>query len=143
MIDILMYLIGDFDIVAATMWHDDKVDDGVQNEDRSWLMARSQSTWIGVDIWVKGLPNNKGGYQKSERVLLKCGDRQIHANREGVWVDGEAVYQSSRDWHESMTQQLTDFATRTRSNHWDDNIIWDQLPIMLKIEQAYALSSQY
>lgn len=143
MIDILMYLIGDFDIVAATMWHDDKVDDGVQNEDRSWLMARSQSTWIGADIWVKGIPNDKGGYQKSERVLLKCGDLQIYANREGVWVDGKQVYQSSRDWQTSMTQQLTDFATRIRSNRWDDNVIWDQLPIMLKIEQAYALSSRY
>lgn len=143
MIDILMYLIGDFDIVAATMWHDDKVDDGIQNEDRSWLMARSQSTWIGMDIWVKGAPNDKGGYQKSERVTLKCGDKHIYANREGVWVDEVQVYHSSRDWQHSMTQQLTDFATRIRNNHWDDNVIWDQLPIMLKIEQAYALSSRY
>ena len=143
MIDILMYLIGDFDIVAATMWNDEKVDDGVQNEDRSWLMARSQSTWIGMDIWVKGAPNDKGGYHKSERVALKCGDKHIYANREGVWVDDVQVYQSSRDWQLSMTQQLTDFATRIRSNRWNDNVIWDQLPIMLKIEQAYALSSRY
>ncbi len=143
MIDILMYLIGDFDIVAATMWHDDRVDDGIENEDRSWLMARSQNTWIGVDIWVKGEPNNKGGYQKSERIVLKCGNQQIHANREGVWVDNEQIYQTSREWQQAMAQQLTDFATCIRHEHWDDNIIWDQLPIMLKIEQAYALSSQY
>lgn len=143
MIDILMYLIGDFDIIAATMWHDEKVDDGIQNEDRSWLMARSQSTWIGADIWVKGEPDNKGGYHKSECVLLKCGETQISANREGVWVNGEQVYHSSRDWQASMTQQLTDFASRIRRNRWDDNVIWDQLPIMLKIEQAYALSSRY
>ena len=143
MIDILMYLIGDFDIVAATMWHDDKVDDGIENEDRSWLMARSQSTWIGADIWVKGAPNHKGGYQKSECVLLKCGETQISANREGVWVDGEQVYHSDRDWQISMTKQLTDFGSRIRRDDWDDNVIWDQLPIMLKIEQAYALSSRY
>lgn len=92
---------------------------------------------------MKGTPNDKGGYQKSERVLLKCGDQQIYANREGVWVDDVQVYQSSRDWQESMTQQLTDFATRIASKRWDDNVIWDQLPIMLKIEQAYALSSRY
>lgn len=143
MIDLLMYLIGDFDIVAATMWHDNRVDDGIENEDRSWLMARSQHTWIGADIWVKGEPNNTGGYQKSERVVLKCGTQQICANREGVWVDGVQVHNTSRDWQQAMVQQLSDFAARIRSQHWDDNVIWDQLPIMLKIEQAYALSSRY
>ncbi|WP_201583304.1 Gfo/Idh/MocA family protein [Psychrobacter jeotgali] len=143
MIDILMYLIGDFDIVAATMWHDEKVDNGIENEDRSWLMARSQNTWIGVDIWVKGEPNNKGGYKKSERIVLKCGNQHICANREGVWVDDEQIYHTSREWQQAMAQQLTDFSTRIRHDRWDDNIIWDQLPIMLKIEQAYALSSRY
>jgi len=143
MIDLLMYLIGDFDIVAATMWHDDRVDDGIENEDRSWLMARSQHTWIGADIWVKGELDNKGGYQKSERVVLKCGDQKICANREGVWVNDKQIYDTSREWQQAMVQQLTDFASRIRSNHWDDNVIWDQLPIMLKIEQAYALSSRY
>lgn len=143
MIDLLMYLIGDFDVVAATMWHDDRVDDGIENEDRSWLMARSQHTWIGVDIWVKGELDNRGGYRKSERIVLKCGNQQICANREGVWVDDKQVYDTSREWQQAMVQQLTDFALRIRSKRWDDNVIWDQLPIMLKIEQAYALSSRY
>lgn len=39
--------------------------------------------------------------------------------------------------------QLSDFVIRMNTNNWDDNVIWDQLPAMLKIQQSYALSNQY
>ncbi len=72
-----------------------------------------------------------------------CGDQQICANREGVWVDDRQIYDTCRKWQHAMVQQLTDFTSRIHSNQWDDNVIWDRLPIMLKIEQVYALSGRY
>ena len=143
MVDLLIYLLGDFDVVSSTMWIEDKVDNGIENEDRSWLLGRSHRTWVFLDTWVKGEINDKGGYQKSEGVKLMCNDGVIYANREGVWVDDVQIFSSHREWHQAMVQQLSDFVQRIDTDNWDDDVIWDQLPAMLKIQQSYALSNQY
>ena len=143
MVDLLIYLLGDFDVVAATMWLEDRVDNGTDNEDRSWLLGRSHQTWLFLDTWVKGVEDGNGGYQKSESVRLQCDNCEIIANREGVWVDGKSIFTAKRDWQQAMSQQLTDFVRRIDTQNWEDDVIWDQLPAMLKIEQAYALSNQY
>ncbi|WP_019672866.1 hypothetical protein [Psychrobacter lutiphocae] len=72
-----------------------------------------------------------------------CNSCVIYANREGVWVDDKQVFSSDREWHEAMVQQLSDFVLRMDTNNWDDDVIWNQLPAMLKIQQSYALSNQY
>lgn len=143
MVDLLIYLLGDFDVVSSTMWIEDKVDNGIENEDRSWLLGRSQRTWVFLDTWVKGEINDKGGYQKSEGIKLMCNSCVIYANREDVWVDDKQIFSSHREWHQAMVQQLSDFVLRMNTNNWDDDVIWDQLPAMLKIQQSYALSNQY
>lgn len=143
MIDLLIFLIGDFDIISATMWNGQKVDNGRDIEDRSWILARSAQTWIDVDIWVKGHEDGKGGYQKSEGWLLRCGEQLIKANRHGVWLNDKQLYQTNRDWKTAMQQQLNDFAMRIKTKDWDDDVIWEQLPIQRKIDYAYSISKQF
>lgn len=72
-----------------------------------------------------------------------CDKCEIYVNREGVLVGNEQIFQNNREWHKAMVQQLSDFCQKIDDNKWDDDVIWDQLPAMSKIEQAYALSTRY
>lgn len=135
MIDLLIFLLDDFDIVAASMWNNEKLDDGVDNEDRSWVIGRSQQTWIFLDIWVGG--------DKSEGLILKSGENILTANRQGYSYNNQLIANCEKQWQQAMAEQLSNFAHNIEHHHWDDNVIWDQLPTMQKIDQAYNLSNQY
>ena len=143
MIDLLQFLVGEFNVISASMWNGAKADNGLEIEDRSWLLARSPSCWIMLDTWVKGLENGHGGYLKSEEILLKHPHGILKANREGVWLNDALIFDSSREWTIAMQKQLTHFANNIKENTWYADVIWDQLPAMRKIEEAYHLSAQY
>lgn len=143
LIDLIQYLIGDFQVVSATMWNGDKADNGEDIEDRSWLFGCTSNTWIMLDTWVKGEANTKGGFNKSEQVKLSTNRGVLIATREGVWLNDDLLFSSNKEWQTAMQQQLTDFANNIRHNHWQHDVIWDQLPAMRKIEEAYWLSSRY
>ncbi len=143
LIDLVQFLIGDFDVISATMWDGSKADNGQDIEDRSWLTGCSSETWLMVDTWVKGESNNNGGYLKSEKVSLKTSQGVLSANREGVWLGEQKLFSSDREWQHAMQQQLADFARCIATNNWQNDVIWDQLPAMRKIEEAYRLSSRY
>jgi len=143
LIDLVQFLIGDFDVISATMWDGDKADNGQDIEDRSWLTGCSSETWLMIDTWVKGESNNKGGYLKSEKVVLKTSQGILSANREGVWLEEQKLFSSDRGWQYAMRQQLADFAFCITTNNWQNDMILDQLPAMRKIEEAYRLSSRY
>ncbi len=143
LVDLLQYLIGDFEIISATMWNESKADNGEDIEDRSWVFACTPSTWITIDTWVKGLSDNKGGYKKSEMILLNTNQGSIKANREGVWLNEQLLFVSEKQWQQAMIQQLSNFAYNVRNQLRQEDLIWDQLPAMRKIEEAYWLSSRY
>lgn len=143
LVDLLQYLIGDFEVVSATMWNDGRADNGDDLEDRSWLFACTSQTWIAIDTWVRGLPDGQGGFIKSELVNLKTDMGIIVANREGVWLDDKKLFGGEKQWQLAMQAQLSNFANNVRAGRWDEDVIWDQLPAMRKIEEAYWLSSRY
>lgn len=143
LIDLIQFLIGDFDVISSTMWHGLKADNGLDIEDRCWLTGRSPSTWIMLDTWVQGEADGRGGFVKSEHILLKTSQGVLRANREGVWCNETQLFATDKDWSNAMRKQLTDFARNIDFIEWHDDIIIDQLPAMRKIEEAYRLSSSY
>ena len=143
LIDLVQFLIGDFDVISSTMWNGTQADNGVDIEDRCWLTGRSCQTWIMIDTWVKGKSNGQGGYLKSEEILLQTAQGIFTANREGVWLNDQTLFSSEKEWLFAMRQQLHSFAQNVRLDYWYDDVILDQLPAMHKIEEAYRLSSRY
>ncbi|ART83439.1 hypothetical protein CBP31_13075 [Oceanisphaera profunda] len=143
LIDLVQFLIGDFEVISSTMWHGSQADNGQDIEDRSWLTGCSSDTWLMIDTWVKGESNHKGGYLKSEKVILQTHQGVLSANREGVWLNEQQLFSSDREWQHAMRQQLADFAKSIITDNWHNDVIWDQLPAMRKIEEAYRLSSRY
>lgn len=144
LVDLIHFLIGPFEAVSATMWANDSVDDGRMNEDRSWLTGRSERCWIMLDTWVQGQLNaQKTGFIKSESVDLWTHNGIVTANREGVWHLDKQIYSEDKSWEKAMLAQLSQFAHHIHSGEWQDESIWDQLPAMRVIEEAYRLSSRY
>lgn len=143
LVDLVQYLIGDFEVISSTMWNGVVADNGQDIEDRSWLTCCSNQTWIMLDTWVKGENNDQGGFLKSEQIQLHTSHGVLIANREGVSLNNEVLFTSQREWQQAMTTQLSDFARNIRLQYWHDDVIWDQLPAMRKIEEAYRLSSRY
>lgn len=78
------------------MWNGDKADNGEDIEDRSWLFACTPNTWIMLDTWVKGEPNDKGGFNKSEQVKLSTNQGLLVASREGVWLNGVLLFSTDK-----------------------------------------------
>ena len=143
LIDLIQFLIGDFDVISSTMWNGLKADNGTDLEDRCWLVGRSANTWLMLDTWVQGEADGQGGFIKSEQVRLKTSHGILFANREGVWLNDQQIFKTQKDWSAAMRQQLTDFAQNIDRYEWHDDLILAQLPAMRKIEEAYRLSSRY
>ena len=61
------------------------------------------------------------------------------ANREGVWKNGELIFQCQRDWEKAIAKQMDDFSNNIVNKHWNNRLIWEQLPAMQMIERAYGL----
>lgn len=113
-------------------------------DDRAWLVGRSEQGWIMLDSWRSGQPDPRTGkLQKLERVVLQTNKGVFEANREGVWHNGEQLASSQRDWRQAMADQLDGFVRHIRSGQWHDELIWDQLPAMRVIDEAYRLAARY
>lgn len=142
MFDLVHYLVGDFEVISATTWHDKKADDGAFVDDRSWVLARTADTWIMLDIWVGGEIENKKP-KKSEYIELKTDQGVIFADRERLRINGKECFLGDKDWNEAMREQLQVFASNAKKGVWCDDGIWDQLSVMRQIEKAYWLSCSY
>lgn len=143
LVDLVHFLFGPFDLVSASLWGNGQLLDKQVIDDQVWLVGRSEKGWVALESWVGGFLNQSGKPQKSERILLKTNQGFLEANREGVWHNGEQIYAVERGWSEAMAKQLDDFATRIRTDDWKDELIWDQLPAMRLIDEAYELASRY
>lgn len=135
LIDLLHYLIGPFDLVAASLWQGDIPVNEQQIDDQAMLMGRGERCWVMVDSCV--------GKQKSEEVVINTATNIWSANREGVWCNGSLISSHTRGWEHAMCGQLDTFAHNIRHGTWDSDMIWDQIPAMRLIDSAYRLASRY
>lgn len=143
LVDLVQFIVGDFEVVSSTMWNETGIDNGINNEDRCWLMGCTSDIWLMLDTWVQGEPNAEGGLNKSELIELYTNQGIICANREGVWCDHKLLFETNKQWEEAMKNQLTQFAQHIIHDDWGHNSIWDQLPAMRTIDKAYLLSQSY
>lgn len=143
LVDLVQYIIGDFEVISATMWNGAKADNGMDIEDRCWLTGCTTDIWLMLDTWVQGEPNATGGFKKSEMIVLNTNQGVICANREGIWHNDTLLFKSSREWEGAMRMQLSEFAQNIHQNNWQNDAIWDQLPAMRTIDKAYWLSKSY
>ncbi|MEI6706067.1 MAG: Gfo/Idh/MocA family oxidoreductase [Methylococcales bacterium] len=143
LIDLTHYLIGQFELINACLWDGDKLiqaeSDSVESE--AILLGRQGSTWVKIESKVSGeaCANSKTGYKKSEAIEIVTTENSYLANREGVWKNNQPIFHCQRDWEKAIAQQIDDFANNITHNHWNNRIIWDQLPAMQMIERAYSL----
>lgn len=144
LVDLLHFLFGPFDLVSASLWNQGAPAGDNEVDDRAWLVGRSEQGWVMLDSWRSGHINAQTGKPgKSERVILETTQGLFEANREGVWHQGECIVQTERDWGNAMADQLTTFARHIEHGQWHDDLIWDQLPAMRVIDEAYRLAARY
>lgn len=144
LVDLIHYLCGPFDLVSASLWAGEQLVTERDIDDRAWLTGRSESCWIMLDSWRSGHSHPDTGLpQKSEGVLLKTSQGLWRANREGVWHEGQQLQTMERNWQRAMAEQLEGFAQHVRQGNWSDATIWDQLPAMRLIDEAYRLAARY
>lgn len=144
MVDLAQAMVGPFEWVASTLETAGTLTSVNGIEDRVQLWGRNAETWVAIDSWLHGRPdpNSRTGFKKSEGLLIQTDVNRWSVNREGVWLhaqDGQMtqVCQSASDWGQSMANQLDEFAKRIRTNTWNTSDLWDQLPSMRIIDQAY------
>lgn len=143
MVDLLHHVIGPFELVSASLMRQGRPIDAGQIEDRVRLTGRSESTWVQLDSWLHGQPGPDGRPTKSEGLRLLTPQHLWRADRSGVWCDDTCVYQADRQWTQAMAAQLDAFAQRIRQQSWHDATLWDQLPAMRVIDQAYLQSRAF
>lgn len=143
LVDLIHYLAGPFELVSASLWCDGLPAEQDDIDDRAWVTGRSEHCWVMLDSWRSGDADPfTATPRKSEGVLLKTSKGIWRANREGVWHDGERLTTSARDWQNAMADQLDQFAFNIRAGSWHQTAIWDQLPAMQVIDEAYRLASR-
>ncbi|WP_300439999.1 Gfo/Idh/MocA family oxidoreductase [Zoogloea sp.] len=144
LVDLLHFMFGPFDLVSASLWRNGQPIGDNEIDERAWLTGRAEKGWIMLDSWLAGQPDPKTGKPiKSERLILKTSQGIWEANREGIWHDELRVATTDREWHQAMAGQLDGFAAHIRSGRWHDELIWDQLPAMRVIDEAYRLAARY
>lgn len=141
MIDLLHAIAGPFEWVASTLQtrHALTPADGI--EDRVHLWGRTAQTWVALDSWLHGEPDpsSKSGHKKSEGLHIQTDKNRWFVNRNGVWLNGQTqpVFETATEWSHAMAAQLDEFSTRIRTHRWTATDVWDQLPSMRIIDQAY------
>lgn len=136
LVDLVMYLAGSFDLISSTLSRSGRLLTGQETEDRVCLLGRSSRAWIHIESQIHS-------EKKSEMVRIKAGPHLWLANREGVWCDGTQLYDTDRSWEKALRSQLIEFANNIASDTWHNQDIWDQLPAMRIIDEAYQKAFTY
>jgi predicted dehydrogenase len=145
MVDLLHYLVGPFDLVSASLWRNGMALNDQEIEDEAHIMGRAEHIWVMMESLLAGEPDvhRGGGYRKSEGISLLTDQGLFFADRQGLHQDGILIENYAKEWNIAMANQLNQFARNIRSGCWNDLNIWDQLPAMQLIEQAYTLAFRY
>lgn len=144
-VDLLHYIVGPFDLVSASLWRNGLALNIQEIEDEAYIVGRSEKTWVMLESRLSGEPDSgsSSGYRKSEGIRILTDKGLFFADRQGLSQDGRLLENYAKDWNTAMAQQLDQFAKNIQSGRWNDPIIWDQLPAMQLIEQAYKLAHRY
>jgi len=135
MVDLLHFLIGSFDIISAALWHNQQLCSQQDVEDQVLLLGRNNQCWVGLDAQIYA-------DSKEENVTLQTNIGCLKADRSGVWHNDIQIFQADKQWQQAMQQQLRMFASNIQANNWHNNLIWDQIPAMRVIEDAYQAASR-
>ena len=141
MVDLLHAMAGPFEWVAYTLHSANTLTPADGIEDRVHLWGRTEQTWVALDSWLHGEPDpgKKSGCKKSEGLSIQTDQNRWFVNRTGVWLNAQAQpeFETATEWSHSMAAQLDEFATRIHTQRWTAPDVWDQLPSMRIISQAY------
>lgn len=135
LVDLLHYLIGSFDLVSATLWQNQQLLEEQNIDDQVYLLGKTAHSWVSLDAMVYSA-------KKLEAVTLRTAQDLWQADRQGVWRNGICLLQTDKQWQLAMADQLSAFAGNIRQQHWHQEFIWDQLPAMRLIEDAYRLANR-
>ena len=135
LVDLLIYLVGPFDVISATLFDPARLQDGRLLESRAWVTGRSESCWVMLDVWRHG--------DKGEEIRLLTDKGVIRANRTGVWLGDKLLQAFPEGLDPSLTLQLDRFADLIGNVNCQQELIWDQFPAMRTIDEAYRLASAY
>lgn len=149
MVDLALYLIGDFDLVSSTIFrqgkpcHSSKIDDAFE------ITGRKGATWITIECRTFNDHDSEcpEGYPKFEQTRVDCRDKIYTANREGVEEYNKEnqqqknIYRCNKEWNIAMSQQLNDFAEQIdKKLSVNTATLWEQHPAQSIIQQAYQLA---
>ncbi len=147
MVDLLQSVAGPFEWVSSALLAGSDLASAAIIEDRAYLYGRNESTWFSLDSWVHGAPDPEvaGGCIKSEGLSIQTDKNLWLANRSEVRIFGrpEPEFLTERSWSVAMAQQLDEFARRIKTGDWTAPDVWDQLPAMRVIDQAYQQSLHF
>lgn len=135
LVDLLHFLIGSFDLVSATLWQNQQLIEEQDIDDQVYLLGRTANSWVSLDAQVYSAT-------KLEAVTIRTTDHLWHADRQGAWCNGICLLKTATQWQLAMADQLSAFASNIRQQHWHQEYIWDQLPAMRLIEDAYRLANR-
>ncbi|KKO47670.1 hypothetical protein VT06_15810 [Arsukibacterium sp. MJ3] len=135
MVDLLHYMLGSFDIVSAALWQNGQLCQQQQVEDQVLLLARNSQCWLTLDAQI---------YSdiKQESLMVQTNQGHYKADRSGVWHNDNAIFTADKQWQQAMQAQLRQFASNISQQLWHDTLIWDQIPAMRVIEDAYHLAQR-
>ncbi|MDQ7005493.1 MAG: hypothetical protein Q9N67_11470 [Ghiorsea sp.] len=143
MIDLAHFLVGQFDLLSATLYRHGELCEPGEVDDAMYIVGRKSSTWVYIES--RRFKEADGRFGKMEQVVAYTDDGVFTANRQGVWrglpEDGECLYTCKRDWQVAMSKQLDHFAQQILDKSLKPSQYWDQLPGQKIIEQAYQMSS--
>lgn len=139
-IDLLFFLLGKVELVSAVLWRGGRPATCECLESEARIVLRSGSTWIHLDLMVGGEPDSSrpSGFKKNEKITVDCDLGRITADRCGVQLDDEILFECERDWPQSMATQLDDFARNVIEGRFDGDCVWEQIPAMRVVEQIYT-----
>jgi predicted dehydrogenase len=145
MVDLVHSLVGTMNLMHASMWACDVPGCAATLETDAVLIGRAGPTWIRIESKVGGRPDpsRRSGFGKFEEVTLDTNSGVWRADRERVTQNGEERFCCDQSWLPAMAGQLDEFARRIRSGFYDGTDVWQQLPTMRVIEEAYARARVY
>ena len=139
-IDLLFFLLGKVELISATLWRGGRPATCECLESEARLVLRSGTTWIHVDLMIGGEPDSSrsSGFKKMEKITVDCDWGRITADRCGVQLGENILFECERDWSQSMVTQLENFARNVMGQRFDQDCVWEQIPAMRVIEQIYT-----
>lgn len=148
MVDLALFLLGDFDLVSATVFRDGRPCATKEVDDAFMMTARRNTTWFTLQARVYNDADTvrPDGYPKREECRVQAENGYWRADRAGViWHPNqgpaEVLMTCAKEWESAMAKQLDDFALNlSRGEQAQTDVLWEQQPAQQLIQQGYQLA---